>query len=696
MKTPPIVPCCFALPEERRAYSAPPLRHGALLYATDLTVRLEPKGGEPFSVARHKGYCLPSDQSWLDAQRLYAELDRTLTALGAALRGLGRYDRVRARARSSSNPLSSLIIQAPCPDSDSFCAASLPYSPPLARLEALSHTAVMLRYFDVDGEPQTAKQSGFFICPSDRAAAEIDALYAAVVAADDAFAALLNQLGSYQDAVTDGRYTVAPFKEGDRVSVTAVDRHQPDIAVGLDGLVQAVSDIGVEVEIVGLRPLLFQPGQLRIWEPPAPQLPDFNEGDLIKGQLAKPPHSEVIGRVDTQNAAVVFVSNDEGAMVGLRYEGIELIEAAPPPDADAPDSFDLLMQGLREDLDPAPDAPPDAHLTQMLPPVGTILPDGGEVRSHDGALAVVNRKGDGFTTSSRLKLTEIQEIYRTAELQALASQINEQHQACEAALSSALSSARACGELLLQARERIQAEGGRNWLSWLQLNFSGSQRTAYNYLAIAERWEQAIAPSLQQDATLGIRGALALLSPDSEREPDHKPSLSRRQLSLLPAEFPDEAYIDPPAADPDPEPSYRPPAVATVPPSVALPTDAPAVSCLRCSRRCLELDGRYGCADEAFTGSLSPLDDWAAEHGCGSFRPRTEPASISARLLANAAPATGIEITLDDDESYAVEGIVAQAGALNVIGVALRQISPKDLRVAFVWIARQYSEMQSP
>jgi hypothetical protein len=95
-------------------------------------------------------------------------------------------------------------------------------------------------------------------------------------------------------------------------------------------------------------------------------------------------------------------------------------------------------------------------------------------------------------------------------LEALAGRINAEHEAVTAAAVSALEHARRAGEMLLEARARCPHG---TWLLWLATNVRCSQRTAYNYIQIAESWDK-----LATVATSGLRDALAILSAKQEPE----------------------------------------------------------------------------------------------------------------------------------------------------------------------------------
>ena len=72
--------------------------------------------------------------------------------------------------------------------------------------------------------------------------------------------------------------------------------------------------------------------------------------------------------------------------------------------------------------------------------------------------------------------------HEATDLDTLAAQINAEHQACATALRTTLAHAVRAGELLAEAKA-VVGHGG--WLPWLETNFTGSERTARNYMRVA-------------------------------------------------------------------------------------------------------------------------------------------------------------------------------------------------------------------
>ena len=92
----------------------------------------------------------------------------------------------------------------------------------------------------------------------------------------------------------------------------------------------------------------------------------------------------------------------------------------------------------------------------------------------------------------------------------LAAEILAAHNACLAAMSTALDHAKRAGDLLNSAKE--QAKHGE-WLPWLATNCPGlSARTAQGYMRIAREWPRVQEANTKRASYLSIREALAVLA----------------------------------------------------------------------------------------------------------------------------------------------------------------------------------------
>lgn len=92
----------------------------------------------------------------------------------------------------------------------------------------------------------------------------------------------------------------------------------------------------------------------------------------------------------------------------------------------------------------------------------------------------------------------------------LAVRIRAEHEATVAAIKSGAVHAMACGDLLLEAKARLNRHGA--WLPWLKQNCEMSERTAQLYMRMA-RNREAIEAKSASVADLSLRGAMAVIAP---------------------------------------------------------------------------------------------------------------------------------------------------------------------------------------
>ncbi len=129
----------------------------------------------------------------------------------------------------------------------------------------------------------------------------------------------------------------------------------------------------------------------------------------------------------------------------------------------------------------------------------------------------------------------------SATLATLAVEINSAHNAAETAARSAIEHALKAGRLLAQAKAKC-SHG--NWLDWLAGNFSGSARTARNYMSLASRFDALDEPKRQRVANLPMRQALQLLaeSRDDEERATDRAGIPKSRIPR-PALKPDKSYF---------------------------------------------------------------------------------------------------------------------------------------------------------
>jgi hypothetical protein len=206
----PIVPHVLIIEQRTHRYAPPPLTRAATIYDTPTTVRLRRPDGKEETQAQHKIWAVPSDQAWADIETAVARFGLELSAFADVLRDLGRYDR-RLKENGGlkeipDGPLCPSVARADDPDANNQSAWWLsPWHVPRLEEKAVArHTAKML----TDGG-----ENAYFFTQSDSwllaDAAAWDRVSAAQGACKDAAAdveALLKRLGTYEEALADGRH----------------------------------------------------------------------------------------------------------------------------------------------------------------------------------------------------------------------------------------------------------------------------------------------------------------------------------------------------------------------------------------------------------------------------------------------------------------------------------------------------------
>lgn len=104
-------------------------------------------------------------------------------------------------------------------------------------------------------------------------------------------------------------------------------------------------------------------------------------------------------------------------------------------------------------------------------------------------------------------------------LEHFAEQINAEHRACCAAVTKSLEHAVRCGELLLQAKAAVPHGG---WQPWLKQHFPASNRTARQYMRLANHRDE-IEAKRHGSAVLGIDEAVKLIAATREAPADPWP-----------------------------------------------------------------------------------------------------------------------------------------------------------------------------
>jgi hypothetical protein len=110
----------------------------------------------------------------------------------------------------------------------------------------------------------------------------------------------------------------------------------------------------------------------------------------------------------------------------------------------------------------------------------------------------------------------------------LAVRINEAYEALASAQKGTLEYAIKAGELLQEAKKKVEHGG---WSKWLERNCPNiPARTATDYMKLAEH-QSCLDPNRQRAADLSMRGALRAIKPESKAR--QKPKKSNQHLEQL-------------------------------------------------------------------------------------------------------------------------------------------------------------------
>lgn len=228
-QTPPVVPEVFIINSQSGYWQLATLGRLATVYATPTTVRCKviegtiSKHGTPVgklaSLQQGEVYCLPTSDAWQRVMAARAAFQAALDALAGGLRELGSYaSRLKEAGglKHAPNPLTPTVISADDPDTKTTSWWLQPMIVPMVeRWAAQRHTAKMVeidgRY--APGSFRLVNQADHFVCPDDAAWSHIEALHGAVKAAHEGWGKLLREVGTYSEALGDGRYKNYPILE---------------------------------------------------------------------------------------------------------------------------------------------------------------------------------------------------------------------------------------------------------------------------------------------------------------------------------------------------------------------------------------------------------------------------------------------------------------------------------------------------
>lgn len=206
--------------QRKRYYSGPGVELLRVESATAHQLRLAENGaqvGKTNRVAKDKVWCIPTEAHWDKAMDLNRQFHKALSDLAVFLYDLGNYETCLEKAggiKKAANPLTPTAIECPDPAKDdrdlemSNCWEVYPTKPQRVKLAA--HTPKMLKCFwdwqEEGAEPGLTNQNYFFPCPDDATWEKYLKTRKAAIDAAKAMQAYLEELGTYKEAETDGRY----------------------------------------------------------------------------------------------------------------------------------------------------------------------------------------------------------------------------------------------------------------------------------------------------------------------------------------------------------------------------------------------------------------------------------------------------------------------------------------------------------
>lgn len=219
--TPPIVPNVLHVSDQRNPWQLAPIERLATRYHTPTTVATEfgtvdhtvRRAAGKSGVTKQQGHvwCLADELAWDRAQAYHQRMQQQLDLLADELLLLGTYASRLEKAggiKKAPNPLCPTVISAPDPADTS---ESYWYANPVPRINRkpiTSHTPKMLRGPSGYGNfEHTFSQGDQFVCPGDEHWAVIEKRLAELQEAYEDWQKLLRELGTYDQALADGRYT---------------------------------------------------------------------------------------------------------------------------------------------------------------------------------------------------------------------------------------------------------------------------------------------------------------------------------------------------------------------------------------------------------------------------------------------------------------------------------------------------------
>jgi hypothetical protein len=205
---PPIVPTVLFTNDQRHPWRLASIERWSVIYHTPETVRCKKRTGGQITKHQHQVYCLPDDPAYEAVQAMHTTLQAALDALAGLLRELGSYNeklKAAGGVKAAPNPLTPTVIAVD--DPDGFYAPSMIFSrrvPTLRRYTVERHTPLMIKL--TESLATISSQKDHFVCPTQADWERIQVLHGTAEEAAKRWESLLGDLGTYKQALDDGRY----------------------------------------------------------------------------------------------------------------------------------------------------------------------------------------------------------------------------------------------------------------------------------------------------------------------------------------------------------------------------------------------------------------------------------------------------------------------------------------------------------
>jgi hypothetical protein len=205
----PVVSRVLLIGDQKQPYVPPSFEFRSVEYGTPFTIRVGAGNGANTpakSIQQHMAYCVPTqetEQQLLAARTAFAD---ALGALAGELRAAGSYEAALGAAGGATKhprPLTTTAITCEDPDHRTYYWTNWRIPQP-ERKAVKRHTPKMVQLGDTTG---LRMLGGVFCCADDATWERIQTAHAHVAKTRDHLLELLRQMGTYEAALADSRYS---------------------------------------------------------------------------------------------------------------------------------------------------------------------------------------------------------------------------------------------------------------------------------------------------------------------------------------------------------------------------------------------------------------------------------------------------------------------------------------------------------